>query len=143
MEFQWHGRAILGGNPVHVFDVSLQEKTMHLKRADRHDGGYVASKGIVCIDEASGHTLAIAMEAINIPWSYGINRALQSVVFSEVTLDNRTFLLPIASESIVVNIGAPTFRQSSQYQNCQKFDAESELKFESIELTVSYPRHSE
>ena len=142
MDFRWLGVANLGNRSVYLFNVSVDKSVGHLIRRDNSPGGRVAWRGIICIDSESNHTLAIALEAVNIPLSFGISKDLLSVVFSEVLLDDRTFLLPSASESIADATAGPTFRQSSRYRNYQKFDVESELQFENIESTVTYPRRS-
>lgn len=143
MEFRWFGAASLDNKPVYVFSVSVDKVVgSRIQRNDRprgvpFQGGRVAWQGIICIDAESNHALAIALEAVNIPRSFGVDRALQSVVFSDVHLDGREFLLPIASESIADNRDSQTMRQSSRYRNYRKFDADSELQFERIESVKS------
>ncbi len=145
MDFRWLGVANLGNRSVYLFNVSLEESVGLNIWRDNHTGGSVASEGIICIHPESNDTLAIALRARNIPSSFGIDRNLLSVVFSKVLIDDRTFLLPRASEAIAEYTGAPTYRQSSRYRNYQKFDVESELQFERIESvksTVSYARQT-
>ena len=138
MEFRWLGRARLGTKSVYVFNVAVPEIFgPWIRRGDR-PGGLVAERGLICIEEESNHTLAIALEAVDIPLSYGIEMASRSVVFSETPIDGKTFLLPISSESIAHNAGEFKLRQSSRYGNYKKFDAESDLLFESIESKVTY-----
>ena len=149
MKFRWLERANLGKRSVYVFNVWIEQAFgASIKREDR-PGGKVAWKGIICIDDRSNDTLAIALEAVNIPPSYGIQSASQSVVFSEFSLFDGTFslydkafLVPSASESMAKNINGPTFRQSARYLNYKKFDAESQVLFESIKSKVTYSRRS-
>lgn len=140
MEFQWVGRAKLGDKSVYVFSVALVKSFgAKIERGDR-PGGRVGWRGVICIEEESNHTLAIAMEAVDIPFSYGIEMASQSVVFSEFPIHEITFLLPISSESIAYNSGGYRLRQSARYQNYKRFDVESNLQFEKIESKISYTR---
>lgn len=140
MEFQWVGRAKLGDKSVYVFSVALVKSFgAKIERGDR-PGGKVGWRGIICIEEESNHTLAIAMEAVDIPLSYGIEMALQGVVFSEFPIGEVTFLLPISSESTAHNTGGYRLRQSARYRNYKRFDVESNLQFEKIESKVTYTR---
>ena len=141
VQFRWHGSATANGRPVHVFKVIVSRRIgAPISRGRGYPKGRVDWEGFVYIDRDSEHTLAIVLEAVNIPWSYGILRTYTSVFYGDVQIGGETHLLPVASEALAINPDTPMYRQSSKYRNYRKFEVESELLFENVESTVSYPR---
>lgn len=143
MDFQWLGRAKFDNKLVNVFDVTVRKNlgAFSIKR-DSFPGGRVAGRGIICIEVGTNHTLAIVLEAADIPPSYGIESTSMSVIFSRTPMGESIFLLPVSSESIQGHSGGHTLRQSARYRNYKKFSVESSLQFERIESKVSYTRQN-
>ena len=139
MKFRWLGRARLGGRSVYVFDVTVPKNvnTSPIQRNGR-PSAKVGYRGIICIEEESSHSLAIALEAVNIPSYTGIEMVSMSVVYSETPIGEKSFLLPISAESLARVSGDPMKRQSTRYRNYKRFDVESNLQFEKIESKVTY-----
>ena len=141
VKFRWHGFATANGNLCHVFRVAVPRRVgAHVQLGPEHPGGRVAWEGFVYIDRDSEHTLAIVLEAVNIPRSYGFLKNYVSVFYGDVKIGGETHLLPLASEALAISRGRHMYRQSSKYRNYRKFETESELLFENVESKVSFPR---
>ena len=141
VQFRLHRSAAANGNPVHVFRVTVPKSIGHWVRREGYPGGRVDWEGFVYVHRDSEHVLAIVLESVDIPRSYGIVKSCMSVFYGSAEIDGEPYLLPVASESLSVNPGSlPAVRQSSRYRNYRKFEAESELQFEDVDSKLTFPR---
>ena len=140
MTFQWSGRHVMGLNYVQLFVAELPKAFGSTIQRQGFAGGKVGWRGVVCAEESSNEVLAVVLNGVDIPWSFGIHNSTLSVIYSIVDLDGSLYYLPKKSIAISDLIGDSVYRQVSEYNNYRKFHAESDLFFEDVKSNVSYPK---
>jgi len=129
-DFRETGREALNGRQTAVYDFRVKKVNSNSELSDRQTGRTVIAgyQGTVWIDLESKRVLRIELAHENIPPSFPLTMAENSVDYDWVTIAGERYLLPVRAE---VLLGRERERQYSrnliEFRQYQKFDTDVKL----------------
>lgn len=129
-DFRETGREALNGRQTAIYDFRVKKVNSNSELSDRQSGRTVIAgyQGTVWIDLESKRVLRIELAHENIPPSFPLTMAENSVDYDWVTIAGERYLLPVRAE---VLLGRERERQYSrnliEFRNYQKFDTDVKL----------------
>lgn len=121
------GRA--ASRPAYVYSYAVDAKHSNWILVDDRGERYKpAHSGEIWIDKVSRRVLRIEQRAVELPASFGIEKAETRIDYGFVRIENGTYLLPVESESLGCRRGtAQCSRNMTSFQNYRKFSTESRI----------------
>jgi hypothetical protein len=129
-DFRETGREALNGRQTAIYDFRVKKVNSNSELSDRQTGRTVIAgyQGTVWIDLESKRVLRIELAHENIPASFPLTLAENSVDYDWVTIAGERYLLPVRAE---VLLGRERERQYSrnliEFRHYQKFDTDVKL----------------
>lgn len=129
-DFRETGREALNGRQTAIYDFRVKKVNSNSELSDRQTGRTVIAgyQGTVWIDLESKRVLRIELAHENIPPSFPLTMAENSVDYDWVTIAGERYLLPVRAE---VLLGRERERQYSrnliEFRHYQKFDTDVKL----------------
>jgi hypothetical protein len=129
-DFRETGREALNGRQTAIYDFRVKKVNSNSELSDRQSGRTVIAgyQGTVWIDLESKRVLRIELAHENIPPSFPLTMAENSVDYDWVAIAGERYLLPVRAE---VLLGRERERQYSrnliEFRNYQKFDTDVKL----------------
>ena len=129
--FKRRGEEKMVGRTAVVYDYTVAQANSHWTMVSPDGRQYKpAYEGAVWIDRESRRVLRIEQRATSFPRDFTISRAECKLQYAWVRIDQKSYLLPSASENIgcMSGSGACT-RNALEFKNYRKFTTESNITF--------------
>ncbi len=131
-DFRRRGEDTIAGRSTVVFDFSVEQPRSHWTIHANELQHRPAYKGTIWIDKVTKRVMRIEKQAQAMPADFPFDKAEMVLEYDFVRISNRPFLLPVHSENLVcVRSSVNCTRNVIDFRNYQKFDAESEIKYDS------------
>ena len=88
-----------------------------------------AYKGTVWIDKETRRVLRIEQQASGMPGNFPYDKAESTLEYGYVMIDGKNYLLPINSENLACMRGRSCSRNTIDFKNYRKFNADSKISF--------------
>ena len=137
--FAWKRSATLRGRLTYVF--SYQVPLEFSRYTIAYKGEYdvqrikVAYRGSVFVDKELNTIVRIAREAQNIPPSFPIHQAEQTLDYDFVKIGDGEFFLPLVANLRMRSRGGVWTKNVKEFRLYQKFSSDAVIKFDGRELT--------
>jgi len=137
--FAWKRWATLRGRRTHVFSyrVPLEFSRYTIAYQDEQKGAVqrikVAYRGSVFVDEELNTILRIEQEALNIPPSFPILQAEETLDYDFTKIGDSEFFLPLVS-NLKIHSHAVLTKNVKEFRHYRKFSAGAVIKFDGREL---------
>lgn len=130
--FTRRGEDTISGRSMVVFDFQVEQPRSNWTIHANEQQYQPAYKGSLWIDKASKRVMRIEKQAQNIPGDFPYDKAELTLEYDFVRLNNRLYLLPVHSENLICVRGTVNCtRNITDFRNYQKFEAESEIRYDS------------
>ncbi|MCW5963689.1 MAG: hypothetical protein KIT83_06605 [Bryobacterales bacterium] len=130
-DFSRRGEDTLSGRATVIFSFNVEQPRSHWTIHANEKSYRPAYKGAIWIDKASKRVMRIEKQALAMPADFPFDKAELVLEYDFVRLSNRLFLLPVHSENLICARGTVNCtRNVIDFRNYQKFEAESEIRFE-------------
>ena len=126
--FRWERWATLRGRRMHVFSYRVAQPqsrwSIRYQRSDQVTPGY---HGLIYVDRDTTMVMRVTLEADDIPTSFPVQQASQSLDYDFVKIADREFLLPLRSEMRMREVKM-LVKNDTEFRLYRKFGAEAVIK---------------
>ncbi len=113
-----------------AFDLSVEHANSHWTIVAQDGRRYSpAYKGTVWIDKDTRRVLRIEQQASGMPGNFPYDKAESTLEYGYVMIDGKNYLLPIKSENLACMRGRSCSRNTIDFKNYRKFNADSKISF--------------
>src|SRR5215469_5465858 len=127
--FDWDHWGLLRGRPTYVFGYTVkQERSKWHVTADR-DEIIPAYKGTIYVDQETHQVLRISLEAVDMPPTFPVKQASDTLDYDYQDVGGQQFLLPLKNK-ILINGSEVLTRNDNEYHLYHKYSAESAIQFD-------------
>jgi len=139
--FAWEGGTTLRGHQTQVLSYRVPLRLYAIEYQGEQEDGVqrtkVAYRGSLFVDKESHTILRITHEAVNIPPSFPVRDARETLVYDFVRIGDSDFLLPLVAVlqmRIQTFSGAVWTKNVKEFRLYQKFSADAVINFDGKEL---------
>jgi hypothetical protein len=131
-KFKRRGEDRIAGRPAVVFDYKVEQPNSHWTLVAPDDRRYSpAYEGALWVDKDTRRVLRIEQRTTAMPRDFPFNRAESTLEYAFVRIEQKTYLLPVASESLACMSGSGACtRNTIAFRNYRKFNVDSSVKFD-------------
>jgi len=146
--FDWKKWTMLRGRRTHVFSYRMppgaSNFTIEFSGEQSEQKGnlqhaQVGRRGSVFVDDQFQTIVRIVQEAVNIPPSFPISHAEETLDYGFIKIGDREFFLPLTAILEMRSHDGLT-RNVKEFQSYQKFSADAVMKFDSTGLPPAQPQ---
>jgi hypothetical protein len=136
--FEWDHWGLLRGRPTYVFayHVSQERNQWHVS-ADNEDT-IPAVKGLVYIDQQTKQVLRISLEAVDLPPTFPVKQASDTLDYDYQDVGGQQFLLPYRNK-VLINGAQFLSRNDNEYHLYHKYSADSAIQFDVTDTPAPLP----
>jgi hypothetical protein len=109
----------------------MQERSKWHVTADR-DEIIPAYKGLIYVDQETHQVLRISLEAVDMPPTFPVKQASDTLDYDYNDVGGQQFLLPLKNK-ILINGSEVLTRNDNEYHLYHKYSAESAIQFDTTE----------
>ena len=129
-EFHWDHWAKLGTRKMAVFnyfiDLGHSQYRIGLKGTDQEVR--VAYRGLIYADPMTGEIDRIKMDGVDIPKSFPVNAASETLDYDLVSISGQQFVLPLSAK-LMMKAGREATKNEIEFRMYRKFESDSFIKY--------------
>jgi hypothetical protein len=136
--FEWDHWGLLRSRPTFVFAYHvIQERSKWHVTADREDivPGY---RGMLYVDQETHQVLRISLEAVDLPPTFPVKQASDTLDYDYQDVGGQQFLLPLKNK-VLINGSEVLTRNDNEYHLYHKYSAESAIQFDTTDTPAPLP----
>ncbi|MCL4853454.1 MAG: hypothetical protein KJZ78_19035 [Bryobacteraceae bacterium] len=131
--FRWERWATLRGRRMHVLAYQVAKRhsewNIRFEKVEEITPGY---RGLVYVDRDTGSVMRITLEAVDIPPSFPIQQASQTLDYDLIDISGANFVLPLKSV-MRMRHGRFLVKNETEFRMYRKFGAEAVITFDTPE----------
>lgn len=136
--FEWDHWGLLRARPTYVFAYHVaQERSKWHVSADQEDT-IPAYKGLIYVDQETKQVLRISLEAIDLPSTFPVRQASDTLDYDYQDVGGQQFLLPLKNK-VIINGAEVLTRNDNEYHLYHKYSAESAIQFDVTDTPAPLP----
>jgi hypothetical protein len=128
--FDWDHWGTLRGRPTYVFtyDIEQENSKYHIKEMDTKEEIVPAYRGLIYVDRESKMVTKITMDAYDIPATFPIHEAHETLDYQTQKIADSDYMLPLKAELIMRSRSLS--RNDIEFRLYRKFETGSTIKFD-------------
>ncbi|HLI84898.1 MAG TPA: hypothetical protein VKV17_13325 [Bryobacteraceae bacterium] len=136
--FEWDHWGLLRGRHTYVFAYHVaQERSQWHVTSDQEDT-IAAYKGLIYVDQETKQVLRISLEAVDLPPTFPVKQASDTLDYDYQDVGGQQFLLPLKNK-VIINGAQFLTRNDNEYHLYHKYSAESAVQFDVTDTPAPLP----
>ena len=138
-QYRYQGLKERDGKPAHEYDFDVGPEKSNYRLRSGSVEAPVGYQGTFWVDSTSLDLLRLEVQAFDIPEKLGLQEAKTTVVYSQVSLDDVRFLLPVSSTVTIITTDGLESLNRMKVTSCRRYRAEATMKDDVAEAAAQTP----
>lgn len=136
--FEWDHWGLLRGRKTYVFAYHVAEERSHWHVSADQEDTIPAYKGLIYVDQETKQVLRISLEAVDLPPTFPVKQASDTLDYDYQDVGGQQFLLPLKNK-VIINGAQFLTRNDNEYHLYHKYSADSAVQFDVTDTPAPLP----